>query len=72
MSNNTRSTETAAPIVGTYRGRTIPAWLDFSERGGRHEYVGIAAEDRSGAISLDQLAPEEVVVYPGLIYRRMS
>lgn len=56
------------PVIGQYRGDDIHEW--FSDKSGRFQYARIAAEDRNGCISLDQLGANEVVIAPGLIYRR--
>lgn len=61
--------ETTAPSLGNYRGRDIPAWIVAPHRGGRMAFVGIATEDQDGAVPLAQLATNEVVICPGLIYR---
>ena len=49
-----------------------PEFLDYPERGGRYRYDRKATEDRGGAVALSQLADDEVVVWPGFIYRRTA
>lgn len=52
------------PSIGTYKERDIPAWIDA--RGSRYSYDRIWDEE-SG--ELKQLARDEVVIAPGLIYK---
>jgi hypothetical protein len=58
------------PSVGEYRGRSIPAYI-VQDDGSRSEYVGIAVET-DGGVELAQLAPDECVIAPGLIYKRAT
>lgn len=57
------------PSVGTYRERDIPAWIDA--RGGHYVYDRPVRET-SGGVDLKQLARDELVIAPGLIYKRAS
>jgi hypothetical protein len=57
------------PSIGTYRGRDIPDWLD--KAGQRFAYDRPAMQDRDGTTPLAQLRPDEFVIAPGLIYRRV-
>ena len=57
-----------APSLGTYRDRSIPAFIDG--RGGRYFFEGIAVEDGDGSIALSQLRYDELLISPGLIYRK--
>jgi len=47
-----------------------PEYLNYPARGERYRYDRKATEDRGGAVALSQLADDEVVVWPGFIYRR--
>lgn len=53
------------PSIGTYRDRDIPSWIDA--RGGRYAYNRIW-DEKDGRLA--QLARDELVIAPGLIYRR--
>jgi hypothetical protein len=66
------TTDYTAPILGTYKGRPIPEWVDAPERGGLYLYDRIAIEESDGSIALAQLRSDEFVVCPGLIYRMVS
>jgi hypothetical protein len=57
------------PSIGTYRDRDIPAYI-VSDRG-RFEYDRIAVET-DGGVDLSQLARDECVIAPGLIYRAIN
>jgi len=52
------------PSIGTYRDRDIPSWIDA--RGGRYIYDRIW-DDEDGRLA--QLARDELVIAPGLVYR---
>lgn len=60
--------ERIGPSSGTYRGASIPDWIE--SRGSMWDF------DRTclGAdqIDLRTLSPDELVIYPGLIYRRRT
>ena len=56
------------PSVGEYRGKSIPAFI-VDDTGQRSDYVGIAIE-KDGGVELSQLARDECIIAPGLIYRR--
>lgn len=55
------------PSIGTYQGRDIPAYI--VDDGIRMVFDRIAIEDMHGAVWLSQLARDEFVIAPGLIYR---
>ena len=55
------------PEIGTYNGCSIPAFIVVSES--RFEYDRPALEDADGGVDFSQLASNERVIYPGLIYR---
>lgn len=48
----------------------MPEYVECPERGGRYRFDRQATEDRGGSIALSQLRDDEVVVWPGFIYRR--
>ena len=52
--------------IGTYKDRDIPAWIDA--RGGHYVYARLWSETESGG-ELSQLARDELVIAPGLIYK---
>lgn len=56
------------PSIGTYRDRDIPAWI--KARGGHYEYDRIGVLDKEGGFEMSQLASDELVIAPGLIYKR--
>jgi hypothetical protein len=58
------------PSIGSYRERDIPAYV--VDRDVRYEFDRVALEDRDGGVSLSQLADNECVIVPGLIYREAS
>lgn len=58
------------PSIGNYRGRPIPGYI-VTDDGVRWKFVGAAIEDRDG-VALSQLARDECVIAPGLIYRRAA
>ena len=60
------------PLLRHYRDRVIPQWIDDPKRGARYEFNGVATETADGAVSLDQLGPDEIIVAPGLIDRRQT
>lgn len=47
-----------------------PEYLDCPERGGRFKYDRQAMMNMKGQCDLSQLDVDEVVVWPGFIYRR--
>lgn len=51
------------PSIGSYLDRDIPAWI--VARGGRYEFNRLWDEKRG---DLAQLADDEIVISPGLIY----
>lgn len=55
------------PSIGTYRDRDIPAWLNA--RGVHWVYDRIGALDKDGGFEMSQLARDELVIAPGLIYK---
>jgi len=56
------------PVVGHYQGRPIHEYLDFGTTQWCFSHVAIM--DRDGMIDMDQLADDECVVSPGLVYRK--
>lgn len=56
------------PSVGQYRDRDIPAYIVAD--GNVYDYARLAHEDADGGCPLSQLAADECVVAPGLIYKR--
>lgn len=56
-----------APVIGTYRDRPILEWREWD--GIRYRYDRPAMEDADG-VRLAQLRTDEVLVAPGLVYRR--
>lgn len=58
------------PSIGEYRGKSIPAYI-IQEDGTRSDYHRIAIET-DGGVELSQLARNECVISPGLIYRAGS
>lgn len=58
------------PSIGTYRDRDIPEWMD--QGGTRYFYDRPALQDSDGTVPLAQLRPDEFVVAPGVIYRRVG
>jgi len=57
------------PVIGHYHGRSIHEYLDFATT--QWGFSRVAVMDRDGAIDMNQLADDECVVSPGLVYRRM-
>lgn len=55
-------------IIGAYQGRPIHESLTVD--GTVMLYDRIAIEDANGNVELEQLADDECVVSPGLIYKR--
>ena len=53
---------------GIYQGRDIPAFIQA--RGARYAFEGIAVEDHDGSIAVSQLCDDELLISPGLIYRK--
>ena len=58
------------PSIGRHRGMSIPAYYITSD-GVRHEFDRPSEQDADGRTPLDQLAWNESVIAPGLIYRAM-
>ena len=56
------------PSIGTYRDRDIPEWIGTDR--GIFEFDRIASET-DGGVEMAQLAKDEVLIAPGLIYRAM-
>lgn len=67
LEQETQMTHEKGPSIGTYRERDIPSYIVYED--GRYEYDRIAVET-DGGVELAQLAPNECVIAPGLIYRR--
>lgn len=55
------------PSIGEYRGLKIPSYINDGT--GQWVYDRIAVETDDG-VALSQLAANECVIYPGLIYRK--
>lgn len=55
------------PSIGMWRDRDIPAWLNA--RGGHYEFDRVGILD-DGGFEMSQLARDELVIAPGLIYKR--
>ena len=55
-------------IIGAYQGRAIPAFIQA--RGGRFAFERIAIENKDGTVPLSQLRDDELMISPGLIYRK--
>ena len=49
-----------------------PEFADWPERGGKFKFDRKASIERGGSLALSQLRDDEVVVWPGFIYRRVS
>jgi hypothetical protein len=56
------------PSVGEWHGHSIPGYI-VTDRGDRYAYVRPGTIDRDGGFEMSQLAGDECVIYPGLIYR---
>lgn len=56
------------PPIGKYRGRDIPGYI-VSERDGYMAFHRVALQEPEGCVDLSQLAPDECVIAPGLIYK---
>lgn len=56
------------PSLGQHLGRDIPAFF-LTADGHRHQFVRTAVNDADGGTPLSQLAANESVIAPGLIYR---
>jgi hypothetical protein len=54
------------PSIGTYLDRDIPEWIEA--RGGLYTYNRIWSETEHGG-ELSQLAKNELMIAPGLIYK---
>lgn len=61
-------TEQLGPTIGSFEGRDIPEYV--VTRGRRYNFNRIALTE-DGLTDLSQLAPNECVIAPGLIYRCM-
>ena len=61
-----------APTIGIYQGRTIPEWIEVNGHAGRFMFAGVAVTNSAGAIVMRQLAANECVIFPGLIYRGLD
>lgn len=55
------------PSIGIHRGKKIPSYI-VDQNGTRLEFDRVAVET-DGGVELSQLANNEVVIAPGLIYR---
>lgn len=59
------------PSMGFYADREIPE-LVVDDFGRRFVYAGVAPRKFNGAFDVDALAAGEVIVRPGLVYRRVG
>lgn len=57
-------------FIGNYQGHPIPAFIQ--DRGARYNFEKIAVEDRDGSVALSQLRRDELLIAPGLIYRKVG
>lgn len=70
MSADSHAVVRHGPSVGEYMGRDIPGFI-VSGDGERSDFNRIA-KVKDGGVELSQLAPDECVIAPGLIYRRSA
>lgn len=59
------------PSIGEHNGKEIPAYI-VEKNGVRYDYDRIAVYHPDGGVELSQLARNEVVIAPGLIYRETA
>ena len=45
---------------------------EFPGRGGKYRYSRPAKHGKDGSVSLSQLADDEVIVWPGMIYKKIA
>lgn len=56
------------PSIGKYKSKDIPGYI-VDGRGDRMSFHRIAKQEPDGCVELSQLAPDECVIAPGLIYK---
>jgi hypothetical protein len=66
--NDERKIVEHGPSCGSHYGLDIPAYI-VTAAGAKSVFDRIAVEDDDGLVALSQLAPNECVIAPGLIYR---
>lgn len=65
-SNETRVKH--GPSIGTFYEKPIPEWIEADKV--RYDFDRVAIIDGDGTMDMDQLARDETVIAPGLIYVR--
>lgn len=60
------------PIIGSFQGQSnrphpIYAWI--THRNAIFEYERIIYGDKEGGVALDQLADDEILIIPGIVYK---
>ena len=58
------------PSIGKHLGADIPSFIVTDH--GRYDYARIAVEAPGGGVELSQLADNECIIAPGLLYKRVS
>jgi hypothetical protein len=56
------------PSVALYKSQSVPAYVE-DDTGARFNFNRFA-EEKDGGVELSQLAADECVIAPGLIYKR--
>lgn len=56
------------PSIGEHMGKTIPKFIVMDD-GRRYSYARVATADKDGGVWLHQLARDECIIAPGLVYR---
>lgn len=59
------------PVIGKFMGRDIHESLTYSD-GSRYEFVRAGVLGSDSSFQMSQLADDEAVIAPGLIYRRAA
>lgn len=59
------------PLSATVLGRRMPRWF-VDEHGHRYEFSRIAETNKEGGVELAQLATDECLLAPGVIYVRTA
>jgi hypothetical protein len=65
--DTTKHIQTGRPITA-YKRKMTP--VAFYRGRDRYEFVRYSVKDKDGSVPLSQLADDEIVVWPGEIYRR--
>lgn len=65
-----RFTKQSEQHIGTHLGKPIPAYIDTET--GRYRFDRVAYANKRGQVPLAQMRNDEVVITPGLIYRKGS